>query len=75
MDPRQELIFEAWFDYEHATDEEAKAAHKQRRSSLIVSAMREAKVNGTVGDFLHSYRDRYRDWTVAKLLKLPRRRF
>jgi hypothetical protein len=75
IDPRLEHIFEAWFDYDHAVDEDAKAHNKQKRADLIMSAMRTARLSATVGEFLHSYRDDYRDWAARKLLSTPRRRF
>lgn len=75
MDARLEHIFEVWFDYEYSTDEDAKAHNKVKRSELIFTVLREAKVPAAVGDFLHQYRDDYRNWAVRKLLKSPRKRF
>jgi hypothetical protein len=75
IDQRLEHIFEAWFDYEHSTDEDAKAHNKQKRADLIMTAMKTAKLSATVGDFLHSYRDDYRDWAARKQHKTPRKRF
>lgn len=75
MDQRLEQIFECWFDYEHSIDEDAKAANKQRRATLIIASMRAADASGTVSDFLHAYRDDFRNWMVRKLLKTPRKRF
>lgn len=66
IQPGLERIFEAWFDYEHSTDEDAKLHNKMKRSSLIVEAMQRDGVEGTVNDFLHSYRDRYREWVIRK---------
>jgi hypothetical protein len=75
LDARLEQIYEAWFDYEHSIDEDAKAHSKVRRAGLIMAAVKEAKASVTVSDFLHHYRDGYRDWAVRKLLKTPRTRF
>jgi hypothetical protein len=75
IDPRLEHIFEAWFDYDHATDEDAKLHSRQRRASLILTALESLKSEGTVGDFLHIFRDDYREWSIRKQLSAPRRRF
>jgi len=75
VDTRLEQIFEAWYDYEHSPDEDAKANNKHRRAVLIMNTLKQAKVSGTVGDFLHHYRDQYQNWAVRKHLKSPRKRF
>ena len=75
IDLRLEQIFEAWFDYEHSTDEDAKTHNKQKRASLILGVMKTGKISATVGQFLHTYRDAYREWAVRKLLVTPRKRF
>jgi hypothetical protein len=75
VDPRLEQIFEAWYDYEYSPNEEAKLNNRQRRATLIMAVMRDEKVTGAVGDFLHSYRDAYQNWAIRKHLKSPRKRF
>jgi hypothetical protein len=84
MEARLEKIFEAWYDYDHSTDEEGKIYARDQRARLIQEAVQFYKgqqVAGTiqpfvsVGDFLHMYRDEYRIWTIRKNLRTPKRRF
>jgi ABC-type dipeptide/oligopeptide/nickel transport system ATPase subunit len=84
MDARQEKIFEAWYDYDHAIDEDGKAYSKDQRTRLIQEAVQFYKAQQpsgslqpfvSVGDFLHVYRDQYRQWAMRKNLKTPRKRF
>jgi hypothetical protein len=84
MDARLEKIFEAWYDYDHPTDEDAKAYARDHRARLIQEAVQFYKTQQAAGsiqpfvsvsDFLHIYRDQFRQWAIRKNLKSPKRRF
>ncbi len=75
IDAGLERIFEAWYDYDHAIDEDAKSDHSHVRAGLIKSVMLKNRASGTVSDFLHVYRERYREWVIRKHGSTPRKRF
>lgn len=72
LDPRLEKIFAAWYDYEHAGDEDEKHVRKQERNALIESALRGVTPFVSLGDFLHAYLPEYRRWVIRKGLSRPR---
>jgi hypothetical protein len=75
IDPRKEAIFEAWFDYEHAVDEEAKIKAKAHRAELIHSLLEETHVAGDVTLFLRCFHSHYLEWQVGAGHRKARRRF
>ena len=76
LDSRLAAIFEAWFDYDHATDEDAKGAAKCKRNEQIEAALKEKKSQATITDFLRAFRDDYRKWMIDTRLKQgTRKRF
>ena len=75
MDARLEKIFEAWYDYEHAGDEDAKIYHREQRAKLVQDSVRVLPTFYSVGDFLHRYRDAFREWAIKRNLRSPRKRF
>ena len=74
LDYRLAAIFEAWFDYDHATDEDAKAVSKAKRNELIDAALKEKKSHATITDFLRAFRDDYRKWMIDTRLKQGNRK-
>lgn len=75
IDPRKEAIFEAWFDYEHATDEEEKISAKRKRADLIHDLLEASRVPADVTLFLRCFHKDYLEWLVASGHRKPRRRF
>jgi hypothetical protein len=74
LDSRLAAIFEAWFDYDHAVDEDAKAPAKSKRNDLIEAALKEKKSDAMVTDFLRAFRDDYRKWMLDSRLKQGKRK-
>lgn len=75
IDPRKESIFKAWFDYEHAIDEEAKLTARRNRNQLIQSLLDSSSVASDVTLFLRCFQKDYREWQVSEGLKIARKRF
>ncbi len=73
LDTRLEKIFEAWYDYDHALDEDQKEYNRDLRARLIKEALRAVPKFGGVGDFLHAYLPKYRRWVISR--GLSKRRF
>ena len=69
LDPRLLGIFEAWFDYDYAADEDAKAVAKSKRNELIEAVLKEKESQATTTDFLRAFRDDYRKWMLDSRLK------
>jgi hypothetical protein len=65
LDRRLAAIFEAWFDYDHASDEDAKGPAKAKRDDLIEAALKDKNSHATVMDFLRAFaNDIFRDLPV-----------
>ena len=75
IDPRKANIFEAWFDYEHAADEDAKLAARRKRNQLIQELLDSSSVASDVTLFLRCFQKDYLEWQVSEGLKKARRRF
>jgi hypothetical protein len=75
VDSRLESIFHAWFDYDHATEEEAKIHARETRASLIRNELDRHQIKAEIADFLHNYRDRYREWVIRRSGTVSKRRF
>jgi hypothetical protein len=75
LDPKLEAIFSAWYEYDHAPDEQTKALRGAHRDGLIRAALLPHDLR--IVDFLRTYRDDYRKWLIdSKLdLRFRRRRF
>jgi predicted secreted acid phosphatase len=65
VDPEKRRIFEAWADYDHAIHEESKIQARDLRAVRIREMLKKAKITAEIGDFLHHFRDDYRQWLVA----------
>lgn len=75
LDARLEEIFVAWFDYEHAGDEDAKGLAKVHRNKLIEDVLRQNRSDGDVAVFLRAFNEDYRKWVIYSRLKTGRKRF
>lgn len=75
LDPKLESIFMAWYEYDHASDEQTKALRRAHRDALIRVALLPHDLRIT--DFLRTYRDDYRKWLIDSKLdaRFRRRRF
>lgn len=62
LDPRKQEIFEAWFDYDHALDEDTKGAAKCKRNDLIRDLLASKKSSANINAFLDCFRKDYIEW-------------
>lgn len=61
----REQIFHAWYDYNHALDEDEKASAKIKRDQLIRRAFEERGFPPDISGFLHTYRDAFREYSIG----------
>lgn len=75
IDPRKQQIFEAWYDYDHAANEEEKGLKKRVRNDLIRHILEETNSSASVSYFLHCFREAYIEWQHGSGYRKGSRRF